>query len=100
MPRKSVKLVSAEGFEFTVDYRAACVSNTIKQMLSSEGMHPQSRSQTETLRLCQVGAVSGGFTRVSPNVQEISRKRSWGKSTSRRSRLPSWRRSASTFTID
>ncbi|CAL5229677.1 g13045 [Coccomyxa viridis] len=37
MPRKSVKLVSAEGFEFTVDYRAACVSNTIKQMLSSEG---------------------------------------------------------------
>ena len=43
MPRKSVKLVSAEGFEFTVDYRAACVSNTIKQMLSSEGMHAQSR---------------------------------------------------------
>ena len=38
MPRKSVKLVSAEGFEFTVDYKAACVSNTIKQMLSSEGM--------------------------------------------------------------
>ncbi|CAK0784507.1 hypothetical protein CVIRNUC_007711 [Coccomyxa viridis] len=37
MPRKSVKLVSAEGFEFTVDYKAACVSNTIKQMLSSEG---------------------------------------------------------------
>ena len=40
MPRKSVKLVSAEGFEFTVDYKAACVSNTIKQMLSSEGMSP------------------------------------------------------------
>jgi transcription elongation factor B subunit 1 len=38
MPRKSVKLVSAEGFEFTVDYKAACISNTIKQMLSSEGM--------------------------------------------------------------
>ncbi|KAK9831334.1 hypothetical protein WJX81_003366 [Elliptochloris bilobata] len=35
--RKSVKLVSAEGFEFYVDYRAACVSNTIKQMLSSTG---------------------------------------------------------------
>ena len=38
MPKKSVKLVSAEGFEFTVDYKAACISNTIKQMLSSEGM--------------------------------------------------------------
>ena len=35
--RKAVKLVSAEGFEFYVDYRAACVSNTIKQMLSSSG---------------------------------------------------------------
>lgn len=35
--RKAVKLVSAEGFEFYVDYRAACVSNTIKQMLSSTG---------------------------------------------------------------
>ena len=42
MPRKSVKLVSAEGFEFTVDYKAACVSNTIKQMLSSEGTFPGS----------------------------------------------------------
>ena len=35
--RKAVKLVSAEGFEFCVDYHAACVSNTIKQMLSSTG---------------------------------------------------------------
>jgi transcription elongation factor B subunit 1 len=32
-----VKLVSAEGFVFVVDRKAACVSNTIKQMLSSEG---------------------------------------------------------------
>ena len=32
-----VKLVSAEGFVFLLDRRAACVSNTIKQMLSSEG---------------------------------------------------------------
>ena len=38
MPRESVKLVSAEGFEFTIDFRAACVSNTIKQMLSREGV--------------------------------------------------------------
>mmetsp|Transcript_5872 Transcript_5872/g.6728 ORF Transcript_5872/g.6728 Transcript_5872/m.6728 type:complete len:101 (-) Transcript_5872:333-635(-) len=33
----TVKLVSAEGFEFVIDYRAACVSNTIKNMLSSQG---------------------------------------------------------------
>jgi hypothetical protein len=32
-----VKLVSAEGFEFIVDYKAACVSNTIRNMLSSQG---------------------------------------------------------------
>ena len=34
---KPVKLVSAEGLVFVVDHKAACVSNTIKQMLSSEG---------------------------------------------------------------
>jgi transcription elongation factor B subunit 1 len=43
MPKKSVKLISAEGFEFTVDYKAACISNTIKQMLSSEGMQLQDK---------------------------------------------------------
>jgi len=37
MPRDTVKLISAEGFEFIVDYEAACVSNTIKNMLSSQG---------------------------------------------------------------
>jgi hypothetical protein len=37
MTKTSVKLVSAEGFEFIIDHKAACVSNTIKQMLSSEG---------------------------------------------------------------
>lgn len=35
--KKSVKLISAEGFEYVVDYDAACVSNTIKNMLSSQG---------------------------------------------------------------
>mmetsp|Transcript_39768 Transcript_39768/g.55224 ORF Transcript_39768/g.55224 Transcript_39768/m.55224 type:complete len:101 (-) Transcript_39768:168-470(-) len=34
---KTVKLVSHEGFEFVIDYNAACVSNTIKNMLSSQG---------------------------------------------------------------
>jgi transcription elongation factor B subunit 1 len=37
MPRSTVKLVSREGFEFIVDYKAACVSNTIRNMLSSQG---------------------------------------------------------------
>lgn len=38
MPKsKAVKLVSAEGWEFVVDFDAACVSNTIKNMLSSQG---------------------------------------------------------------
>ena len=37
MPKKTVKLVSAEGFVFVVDYKAACVSNTIRSMLSSRG---------------------------------------------------------------
>ena len=37
MPKQTVKLVSAEGFEFIVDYKAACVSNTIRNMLSSQG---------------------------------------------------------------
>lgn len=37
MAKDTVKLISAEGFEFIVDYQAACVSNTIKNMLSSTG---------------------------------------------------------------
>lgn len=37
MPKSTVKLVSAEGYEFIVDYKAACVSNTIRNMLSSQG---------------------------------------------------------------
>lgn len=37
MAKDTVKLISAEGFEFIVDYQAACVSNTVKNMLSSSG---------------------------------------------------------------
>lgn len=35
--RDTVKLISAEGYEFVVDYEAACVSSTIRNMLSSQG---------------------------------------------------------------
>lgn len=33
-----MKLISAEGFEFIIDYEAACVSNFIKNMLNSQGV--------------------------------------------------------------
>lgn len=34
---ETVKLISKEGHEFVVDKAAACVSGTIKSMLSSSG---------------------------------------------------------------
>lgn len=33
----TVKLISAEGFEFVIDRKAAMVSNTIRNMLTSPG---------------------------------------------------------------
>jgi hypothetical protein len=35
---ETVKLVSAEGFEFIIDRKAATVSNTLRNMLSSSGL--------------------------------------------------------------
>ena len=49
MPKSTVKLVSAEGFEFIIDYKAACVSNTIRNMLSSEGW---------TVRCRRIGSIT------------------------------------------
>jgi transcription elongation factor B subunit 1 len=37
MGGKYVTLVSAEGFEYVVDYEAACVSNMIKNLMTSAG---------------------------------------------------------------
>ncbi|XP_024389586.1 uncharacterized protein [Physcomitrium patens] len=34
---QTIKLVSAEGFEFIIDRKAAVVSNTLRNMLSSSG---------------------------------------------------------------
>jgi len=34
----TVKLISAEGFEFIIDRKAAIVSNTLRNMLSSAGL--------------------------------------------------------------
>ena len=36
----TVKLISAEGFEFVIDKRAAMVSQTIRNMLTSPGIFP------------------------------------------------------------
>lgn len=36
----TVKLISAEGFEFIIDKKAAMVSQTIRNMLTSPGQFP------------------------------------------------------------
>lgn len=58
MAKETVKLISAEGFEFVVDYKAACVSTTIKNMLSSQGAasqrHDAQRMQHPALLIVHV----------------------------------------------
>lgn len=50
----TVKLISAEGFEFVIDKRAAMVSQTIRNMLTSPGIFPFF-SFLEKIRLQNVG---------------------------------------------
>ena len=68
MAKETVKLISAEGYEFIVEFKAACVSTTIKNMLSSSGetgcaqtVHAQS---TTAVSWCCHGAFlpAGSFT--------------------------------------
>lgn len=40
MKKDTVKLISAEGFEFVIDKKAAIVSQTIRNMLTSPGQSP------------------------------------------------------------
>lgn len=42
MAHKRVKLVSREGFEFFIDYKAACVSKTLNNMLGADGCFTES----------------------------------------------------------
>jgi transcription elongation factor B subunit 1 len=42
----TVKLISAEGFEFVIDKSAALVSNTLKNMLTSSGSSSASASSS------------------------------------------------------
>lgn len=44
----TVKLISAEGFEFVIDKKAAMVSQTIRNMLTSPG-HPKFHSRVSIL---------------------------------------------------
>jgi elongin-C len=37
MNQEAIKLISSEGFVFIIDYKAACISNTIKNMLGADG---------------------------------------------------------------
>ena len=60
---KYVRLISADGVDFYVERKAACVSNTIKQMLGTDSTY-QGRI---SYQLCTVGGAStvcipaGGF---------------------------------------
>ena len=49
MPKETVKLVSQDGFEFIIDYKAACVSNTIKSVVSMDGVPLSCPHQAATL---------------------------------------------------
>lgn len=42
-----VTLVSSDGFEYVIDHDAACVSNTIKHMLASEGKKKEKTNSGE-----------------------------------------------------
>lgn len=44
----TVKLVSAEGFEFIIDERAAMVSQTIRNMLTSPGSFAETQDRKVT----------------------------------------------------
>lgn len=46
MPRRWIKILSSDGFEFYVDYEAACVSNVIKASLSSAGTFTETEEGT------------------------------------------------------
>ncbi|GMH40323.1 hypothetical protein BSKO_08227 [Bryopsis sp. KO-2023] len=50
MARDKVKLVSSDGFEMVIDYKAACVSKTISNMLSADGVFTESESHEIELR--------------------------------------------------
>ena len=59
---KYVRLISAEGVDFYVERKAACVSNTIKQMLGTDSEYLGSLSW----ELCTVGGAEVASTVCTP----------------------------------
>ncbi len=97
MSKKSVKLVSAEGFEFIIDHKAACVSNTIKQMLSSEG---KLADQAGMIPLYQsFFKLQRVWLRGEAPLKVTSLRRSLARSAFLRYLRQFLKRSANTFTI-
>ncbi len=47
----TVRLISKDGFQFVIDSKAACVSKTIKNMLSSRGSFEETDG---TIRLAEI----------------------------------------------
>uniref|UniRef100_K4AGQ1 Elongin-C n=1 Tax=Setaria italica TaxID=4555 RepID=K4AGQ1_SETIT len=71
-----VKLISAEGFEFVVDKKAAMVSNTLRNMLTSPGGFSETRQgevrfpeiSTHVLeKICQYFYWSLHYSRLHPD---------------------------------
>ena len=63
---KYVRLISAEGVDFYVERKAACVSNTIKQMLGTDSTYQGSLSwelcTVEGAQVASTGCIpAGGF---------------------------------------
>ena len=91
-----VKLISTEGFEFVVDKKAAMVSNTLRNMLTSPGRVPFITSSVPSARRPRIAS-----HHIHPSGhphQAASPRRARARSASRRSPPTSSRRSASIST--
>ena len=63
---ETVKLISADGFEFVIDRKCAMASGTIKNMLSSPGAFPLWELERERDRSLRLGWL-GQFTESMQN---------------------------------
>ena len=76
---ETVKLISAEGFEFIVDQRAASVSNTIKVRRAREKRRAWTRAAMPSLRGDSRGPTPRPPTRTCSRAKAASRRRSLGR---------------------
>ena len=61
----TVKLRSSDGFDFVVDYKAACISNTVKNLLSMQGV-PAVHVKQRLIAQVHHGASAPGWPRTHP----------------------------------